>query len=100
MTGGTINGDNFAPNGPVTINAAAAPAIISANYFYLDNTNSRISSFNVARGSGSADLVINSMSRIGDTPGGSPRTARALWSSMAPPMGRLDDDQRRHAGGQ
>ncbi len=60
MTGGTINGDNFAPNGPVTINAAAAPAIISSNYFYLDNTGGRISSFNVARGGGSADLVINS----------------------------------------
>ncbi len=87
MTGGTINGDNFAPNGPVTINAAAAPAIISATNFYLDNTNNRLSSFNVARGSGSADLVINSHVQDWDTPGNSPRTGRALWSSMAPPSG-------------
>ncbi len=65
MTGGTINGDNFAVNGPTTINQNATPSIISATNFYLDNTGGRSSTMDVARGTGTwngvpADLVINS----------------------------------------
>ena len=49
MNGGTINGVNFAVNGPVTTNSANKPAIISSTNFVLENTGGRVSGFTVAR---------------------------------------------------
>ncbi len=57
MTGGTINGDTFAVNGPVTINAGGGPAIISSTDFRLVNTNGRQSYFYV---DADAELIVSS----------------------------------------
>ncbi len=56
MTGGTIGGDYFAFNGPVTIKASLTPSIISATNFQICNTNGRASYVDVASG---ATLVVS-----------------------------------------
>ena len=57
MTGGTITGDLFNDNGPMTVNANATPSIVSlSNQFCLDDTGNRTTNMTVNSG---GTLVFN-----------------------------------------
>ena len=51
MTGGTINGNYFGINGPVSIHASASPSVFALSGAFMQcNTNSRITRWTIDPG--------------------------------------------------
>ena len=100
MTGGTINGDTFAINGPVTINAGRAPAIISVDQFQTRATQTAGSRLVLRR---QRRKVGRHRANVNDWGAGGPLSKNGAGTMILNGPVNVDDaahDQRRHAGGQ